>query len=135
VTAESVTIFTDVIYNPSQKVACARVTAELVTIFLSANPWKLKEPEPMHKSLIGLSSLFLVGLISLGLLSARTARQQTGTASAMTKAAQAFVESLDDQQRKAAQLAYDTPQRVDWHFTPLRSFLGIKCQSTRCGVS
>ena len=35
-----------------------------------------------------------------------------------TKAAAAFLESLDEKQQKTALLTYDDPKRVDWHFIP-----------------
>jgi hypothetical protein len=37
----------------------------------------------------------------------------------MTAAAEKFLASLDETQRKAALLDYDAPQRVAWHFIPL----------------
>lgn len=43
----------------------------------------------------------------------------------MTAAANAFLDSLDDKQRVVAQLDYDTPKRVDWHFIPMETRKGL----------
>jgi hypothetical protein len=44
----------------------------------------------------------------------------------MTTAAEQFVGSLDDKQKEVALLAYDTPDRVKWHFIPLATRKGLQ---------
>ena len=44
----------------------------------------------------------------------------------MTRAADQFVKNLDDDQRKIAQMEYDTPQRVGWHFIPKANRKGLQ---------
>jgi hypothetical protein len=43
----------------------------------------------------------------------------------MTAAANAFLDSLDDKQKAVAQLDYDTPKRVGWHFIPMKTRKGL----------
>lgn len=45
---------------------------------------------------------------------------------AMTEAANKFLNTLSDEQRKTALLEYDTPQRVDWHFIPKDQRKGLQ---------
>lgn len=50
----------------------------------------------------------------------------TTTGADMTAAAQKFVGSLSDEQKAQAVLAYDAPQRTDWHFIPKPSRKGLQ---------
>jgi hypothetical protein len=43
------------------------------------------------------------------------------TGESMAEAADKFLETLDDTQRKAATFEYNDPRRVEWHFIPLPS--------------
>lgn len=45
---------------------------------------------------------------------------------AMTDAAGAFIATLDAEQKQTAVLAYDVPQRVDWHFIPKAERKGLQ---------
>lgn len=51
--------------------------------------------------------------------------QPTDPGPDMTAAANAFLDSLNDQQRRTAQLDYDTPKRVQWHFIPMKTRKGL----------
>ncbi len=44
----------------------------------------------------------------------------------MTESAQAFLKTLDEEQRKTVLLPYDTPQRVGWHFIPKAERKGLQ---------
>lgn len=44
----------------------------------------------------------------------------------MTEAAQAFIGTLDDDQKQTTLLEYDTPKRVDWHFIPKDERKGLQ---------
>jgi hypothetical protein len=45
---------------------------------------------------------------------------------AMGDAAEAFIATLNDEQRQTVVLAYDVPQRVDWHFIPKEERKGLQ---------
>ncbi|MCA8997274.1 MAG: DUF3500 domain-containing protein, partial [Planctomycetaceae bacterium] len=44
----------------------------------------------------------------------------------MTQAAQAFLETLDAEQKQTVVLDYDTPKRTDWHFIPKDERKGLQ---------
>ncbi|UUO09039.1 DUF3500 domain-containing protein [Blastopirellula sp. J2-11] len=48
------------------------------------------------------------------------------TGTAMTVAANALVQSLDEDEKAVAVFAYDSPKRVDWHFIPKDARKGLK---------
>lgn len=48
---------------------------------------------------------------------------------AMTDAAAAFIGTLDAEQKQTAVLAYDVPQRVDWHFIPKAERKGLQIRN------
>jgi hypothetical protein len=52
--------------------------------------------------------------------------QRQGPGVDMTKAAQAYLESLSKEQRAKSQLEYETPQRVGWHFIPKDERKGLQ---------
>ncbi|MFI4875413.1 MAG: DUF3500 domain-containing protein [Blastopirellula sp. JB062] len=52
--------------------------------------------------------------------------RQAPTATAMTVAADAFLDSLEDDQKKLASHDYHSPKRVDWHFIPKNERKGLK---------
>ena len=45
---------------------------------------------------------------------------------AMGDAAKAFIGTLNDEQQRTVVLAYDVPQRVDWHFIPKDERKGLQ---------
>lgn len=60
----------------------------------------------------------VAGLIALSTASAWSYFQLLRTGEEARRAAAAFLDSLDDKQRKAATFEYADPRRVDWHFIP-----------------
>lgn len=52
---------------------------------------------------------------------------------AMTEAANQFLEKLAGDERKIAQLEYDTPKRVDWHFIPKDQRKGLQIKEMNEG--
>ena len=50
----------------------------------------------------------------------------TGAGGDMTRAAERFVASLSADQRARALMAYDDPDRLDWHFIPKRQRKGLQ---------
>jgi hypothetical protein len=44
----------------------------------------------------------------------------------MTSAAKSYLEALDDEGREVSLMAFDTPQRVDWHFIPKPQRKGLQ---------
>ena len=67
--------------------------------------------------------LLLVGLLSpVGWAFLRESR----TAPHMTTATKKFLKKLDKKQRAIAQMPYNTPQRVDWHFIPKDERKGLQ---------
>lgn len=73
-----------------------------------------------RKSLVALLGLLLV----TGAASAHLHQNAPGRQ--MTAAAQAFLESLPEAQRKQATMEYDNPARLDWHFIPKDERKGLK---------
>lgn len=72
-----------------------------------------RSPSPRRKLLqFGLIALVVAGNVGW------FAYQATKTGTSMTESAVAFLESLDDEQRKTATMSYDDKQRLDWHFIP-----------------
>jgi hypothetical protein len=51
---------------------------------------------------------------------------RTSVGTEMTATAQKFLQGLDDAQRSKAQLDYDSPKRVEWHFIPKESREGLQ---------
>lgn len=51
----------------------------------------------------------------------------------MSGAAEKFLASLDEKQRATAQLAYDSPRRVGWHFIPLQERKGLQIREMNEG--
>ena len=52
--------------------------------------------------------------------------QSTGTAASMTAAAAKYLASLNDEQRAESLLAYEVPERMDWHFIPKAHRKGLQ---------
>lgn len=73
------------------------------------------------RALAGGMALLLVSA-SIGLTYWQTSNPGQG----MTDAGQAFLASLNPEQRQTALLPYDTPQRVDWHFIPKDTRKGLQ---------
>ena len=70
-----------------------------------------------------LLAVLLVGLIAS---LAYTNFAETSSGEAMTQAADAYLATLNDDQRAKSQLDFDTPKRVDWHFIPIPERKGLK---------
>jgi len=70
-------------------------------------------------------SLALLVLLAVGSTSWSYFKPNT-TGVEMTTAAVEFVESLDNKQREITVLAYDTPDRLKWHFIPLAHRKGLQ---------
>jgi len=51
------------------------------------------------------------------------------TGESMTAAANVFLKSLDEKQRKIATMPYDSPKRVDWHFIPKNERKGLQVRN------
>ena len=60
--------------------------------------------------------ILAVGLIAA--LSIAVVAQQRSTATSMTTAATAFLASLTPEQRQQATFAFDSAERLRWHFVP-----------------
>jgi hypothetical protein len=71
-----------------------------------------------------LRPVVLVLALAAGLGWIRLAESDPGAD--MTTAAKAFVETLTDAQRAKTLLAWDTPQRLAWHFIPLAERKGLQ---------
>jgi Protein of unknown function (DUF3500) len=70
-------------------------------------------------------TLILVALAVCGAIG--FARLKVASSGAeMTSAAKAFVETLSDDQRSQAMMAYDVPQRTDWHYIPKPTRKGLQ---------
>jgi len=52
--------------------------------------------------------------------------KEAAAATAMTDAANAFVATLDNEQKQTVLLDYDSPRRVDWHFIPKEERKGLQ---------
>jgi len=65
---------------------------------------------------------FLLLVVAAGAAYLKTI--QTGAD--MTKAAQAYTATLTDEQKTVSLMAYDTPQRVGWHFIPKDERKGLQ---------
>ena len=55
------------------------------------------------------------------------------TGAAMTVAAERFVDTLTPEQKSQAMLAYETPQRTDWHYIPKPSRKGLQVKEMTDG--
>jgi hypothetical protein len=56
--------------------------------------------------------------LTFGLAAARETELRDEAAAKMAKAANEFLEGLDEAQRSRASFAFDSPVRLDWHFVP-----------------
>jgi hypothetical protein len=72
-----------------------------------------------------LAALTLLLVLPLA-TSAWSYHRKASTAGQMSASAEKFLESLSAEQRKTAQLDYDTPKRLDWHFIPKDSRKGLQ---------
>lgn len=70
--------------------------------------------------------LTLVVAVAAGSVASTNLVKKAPSGEGMTKAAQAYLATLDDEQRAASRLSYDTPKRVDWHFIPKATRKGLK---------
>jgi hypothetical protein len=79
----------------------------------------------MNRRRFAVVSLLVVLLVAAG--AARLAFQKT--ASAMTAAANAFLESLSPELRSQARMAFDDPARFDWHYIPKDKRKGLQIKN------
>lgn len=70
--------------------------------------------------------LVLAALVLLAVGGGWAALVFRGVGGTMTQAAQAFVASLDNEQRATAVLPFDDPRRLDWHFIPKPERKGLQ---------
>jgi len=75
---------------------------------------------------IVIAGLTLATIVSLGYAGAVTQERRGNTASSMTTAAQQWIESLGPDQQETIGLAYDSPERVGWHFIPKAERKGLQ---------
>jgi hypothetical protein len=68
----------------------------------------------MKTRIVILALLLIVASVSAG----RSFFKDAATGDDMTKAAQAYLAMLDDDQLATSQMPYDSPERVGWHFIP-----------------
>jgi len=80
-----------------------------------------------RKPFVALALLLVLPLAS----SAWSYYRKESAAREMTLTAQKFLDSLSEEQRKTAQLDYDTPKRVDWHFIPKDSRKGLQVRDMK----
>lgn len=71
------------------------------------------------------SSLILLVAVTVAAVGGWKA-YKASVAEEMSVAAEKFLASLDEKQRTAAQLEYDSPRRVGWHFIPLQERKGVQ---------
>ena len=70
----------------------------------------------MKKSRLAVAALLAAAFVSSTAWSYYLRLVSTGET--MAEAAEKFLGTLDESQRKAATFEYDDPRRVDWHFIP-----------------
>ncbi|MDX1947291.1 MAG: DUF3500 domain-containing protein [Pirellulaceae bacterium] len=71
-------------------------------------------------------SLVLMLVIALSATAAWSYYKLAGSGEAMADAAGKFLGTLSPDQRAKAELAYDVPQRTDWHFIPKPTRKGVQ---------
>ncbi len=62
----------------------------------------------------------------MGTLLSAKLQQRKSSGLEMTKAAQAFLKTLTPEQRKQAEIDYDDPDRLNWHFIPKPTRPGVQ---------
>jgi hypothetical protein len=67
-----------------------------------------------------------VSIVAATPLVGRSYFRESGPGEELTSAASDWLGTLSDEQRAAALLPYDTPQRVDWHFIPKDQRKGLQ---------
>jgi hypothetical protein len=72
------------------------------------------------------SSLLVVALLAVLVSSGWLWFKVVGAGADMTAAGEKFLASLTAEQRKTAQMGYDDPARLDWHFIPKASRKGLQ---------
>ena len=63
-------------------------------------------------------SIGLAGLVIAGFSGEKKRQSPAGTAAEMAKAAQTFLELLDDQRRAATVIVFEDEERFNWHYIP-----------------
>ena len=70
----------------------------------------------MHGKKLGLAAVVVI--VGMGALLVARQNQQTPSAAEMAKSAQTFLEHLSENQKKQATFAFDSKERLNWHFIP-----------------
>lgn len=70
--------------------------------------------------------LLLLSILAVGTSAGFTFFKKDSSGDAMTKAAQAYLQTLSEKQRSESQLKFDVPSRFDWHFIPKDSRKGMQ---------
>lgn len=71
-------------------------------------------------------SFLFAALLTVAIASGWLWYKVVGPGADMAVAAEKFLASLDDQQRKTALMSYDDPARVDWYFVPRNQRKGLQ---------
>jgi hypothetical protein len=82
----------------------------------------LLETKSMRRRITLMSAALAAVLVASGWLWYKV----VGAGADMTAAAEKFLASLSDEQRKTALLTYDNPVRLDWHFIPKAERKGLQ---------
>lgn len=103
---------------------------EKLCMLPAASPKAHSSRRPGHAVRVGrLATSLPIGLALFGLLgwslASRSALLDRSRGGAMTATARGWLESLSEQQRAQAQLAYDDNRRFEWHFIPMPSRRGL----------
>jgi hypothetical protein len=70
----------------------------------------------------------LTAMLVVSLAAGAAYLRVANTGADMTQAVQAYLKTLSDEQRGIAQMPYDTPERVGWHFIPKSERKGLPIQ-------
>jgi hypothetical protein len=68
----------------------------------------------------------VIAILLLSVTAGAAYLKKVQTGADMTKAAQAYLATLTEDQRSTSLMAYDTPQRVGWHFIPKAERKGLQ---------
>jgi hypothetical protein len=91
--------------------------------FRTSQPRRAAVPHGRSATWLPLS-IAILGLLGWG-LAGRSSLLDRSRGGPLTATASGWLESLDEQQRTRAQLAYDDSRRMEWHFIPMPSRRGL----------
>ena len=75
---------------------------------------------------LGASLALAACVLAIALSPALSKVEQTSSGTVMTGAAQAYLATLSDEQKKIGLLEFDARERVGWHFIPLATRKGVR---------